>query len=493
MINKSKNKNKNKSKNKSKNRFGSNLCDDNMTFQECELVILRNAIDEGDRVKGQRLIENDDVKRIIKVVENFLRDKSLICYGGTAINNILPKNAQFYNFGSEIPDYDFYSMNAMDDAVELADIYYKNGFTNVEAKAGIHYGTYKVFVNYIAVADITYLNPVIFKQIKKEEIIISGISYAPPNFLRMAMYLELSRPAGDTSRWEKVLKRLVLLNKYYPLKTKKNCNTVDFQRKIENVELDSEKLYYIIRDALIDQDVVFFGGYAAKLYSKHMKNDDKNQIEKIPDFDVITDEPEMTATILKEQLRSNGYNDIRTKIRPAIGEIIPMCLEISSGNETLAFLYKPIACHNYNSIYIDGKKINIATIDTMLSFYLAFYYSNEPYHYKDRILCMSKYLFDVEQKNRLAQNGVLRRFSLKCQGKQETMETILAEKTAKFEELKFKRNSREYKEWFLRYNPEREKKTKNKTKRKIYNKNNTKKVRQSSKTSNEFILDKYRL
>ncbi len=59
-------------------------------------------------------------------------------------------------------------MDAMNDAVELADIYYKNGFTNVEAKAGVHYGTYKVFVNYIPVADITHLNPTIFEQIKRK-------------------------------------------------------------------------------------------------------------------------------------------------------------------------------------------------------------------------------------------------------------------------------------------------------------------------------------
>ena len=36
----------------------------------------------------------------------------------------------------------------------------------------------------------------------------------------MLMYLELSRPAGDVSRWEKVLKRLTLLNKHYPLRGK---------------------------------------------------------------------------------------------------------------------------------------------------------------------------------------------------------------------------------------------------------------------------------
>ena len=37
----------------------------------------------------------------------------------------------------------------MEDAIELADIYYKEGFTEVEAKAGMHFGTYKVYVNFI--------------------------------------------------------------------------------------------------------------------------------------------------------------------------------------------------------------------------------------------------------------------------------------------------------------------------------------------------------
>jgi len=453
-----------KNKIKNKRKYATDICNDNMTFQDCELAILRNAVDEGDQIKGKRLLNMKGVNNIIEVVEQFLKSKSVICYGGTAINNILPIKAQFYNFGSEIPDYDFYSTDAMNDAVELADIYYKNGFTNVEAKAGVHYGTYKVFVNYIPVADITHLNPTIFEQIKKEELVVSGISYAPPNFLRMAMYLELSRPEGDTSRWEKVLKRLVLLNKHYPLKTKENCKGLDFRSKIANVKIDSEMLYYVIRDTLISRDAVFFGGYAAELYTKDIKNYKNTKVGRIPDFDVIVEDPVLTASLLEDKLRSNGYDDIRTTTRPAIGEIIPMCVEISIGNESVAFIYKPIACHNYNSIYVDGKKINIATIDTMMSFYLAFYYSNEPHHDKDRILCMSKYLFDIKQKNRLTQKGVLKRFSLKCIGKQETMETILEEKTNKHEELKLKRDTIEYKKWFLRYNPEIEQCTKNKTK-----------------------------
>ena len=57
----------------------------------------------------------------------------------------------------------------------------------------------------------------------------AGIKYAPANYLRINMYLELSRPMGDASRWEKVLKRLNLLNEHWPLKTR-NCDKVKFQR-----------------------------------------------------------------------------------------------------------------------------------------------------------------------------------------------------------------------------------------------------------------------
>ena len=71
----------------------------------------------------------------------------------------------------------------------------------------------------------------------------------------MAMYLELSRPDGDTSRWEKVLKRITLLNKNYPLIGKK-CREIDFQRGMENSENESE-IYEIVKTSLIDQGSVF--------------------------------------------------------------------------------------------------------------------------------------------------------------------------------------------------------------------------------------------
>ena len=48
----------------------------------------------------------------------------------------------------------------------------------------------------------------------------------------------------------------------------------------------------------------------------------------------------------------------------------------------------------------------------MLSFYLAFAYVKRPYYNENRIICMSEYLFDVQQKNRLAQKGLLKDLQL---------------------------------------------------------------------------------
>ena len=448
------------------NKFRNELCSDNMTFQDCELAILRHAVDETEKIKGEKIIQNEQIKKILNIVETFLRKNKLVCYGGTAINEILPKEAQFYNRDVEIPDYDFYSSDAMNDAKKLADIYYKAGYTEVEAKSGVHYGTYKVFVNFIPIADITEIHKNIFKTIYKEAITINGIKFAPPNFLRMNMYLELSRPAGDVSRWEKVLKRLNLLNKYYPLKTNNNkCEKIDFQIKKYENEDDNAKLYIITRDALIDQGVIFFGGYATSLYSKYMKNEERHKVKKIPDFDVLAEDIDKCADIIKERLIEEGYKNIKLIEHEEIHEIIPKSVELKVGNKTIAYIYKPIACHSYNSINISGKSIHIATIDTILTFYLAFIYANEQYYNKDRLLCMANYLFEVEEHNRLENKGLLKRFSVNCYGKQLTLEDIRSKKAIKFKELAKHKNGKEYQQWFLKYIPGYKENEKNKTRK----------------------------
>jgi hypothetical protein len=466
-------------------KIKNSLCNPKMNFEECELVILRSAVDSAEELQGKKTANSPEVKHIISIVEAFLKRKRLICYGGTAINNILPKQDQFYNKEVEIPDYDFFSANALTDAKELTDIYVKAGFEEAEAKSGQHHGTFKVFVNFIPVADITSIPAELFNKLKQDAKHVGGILYAPPNYLRMSMYLELSRPSGDVSRWEKVLKRLSILNKHYPLSAH-NCDHVEFQRKMSN-KVSDDKIFETVKKTLIDQGAVFFGGYAVALISQYMPANLKKQLEKNPDFDVLSEDPVMTADIVKERLDEMGIKNVTINRIEGIGEVIAPHYEIKIGKDNVAVIYEPLACHSYNTIRQHGDELNIATIDTMLSFYLAFLYIDNPlYNYNpERILCMSQFLFDVQQKNRLNQKGLLKRFSLNCMGHQPTIEEMREEKAKMFKTLSGKKGTKEYDEWFLRYKPSEQKdqaKNRNGNKKTLKNSNKgEKRTRRSMK------------
>jgi hypothetical protein len=479
-----------KKPNKFYKKYESNQCNNKMTFEECELAILRHAVDENEKIVGEKIANTDDIKRIISILETFLTKSKCICYGGSAINALLPINAQFYNKNVEIPDYDFYTPNAINVARELANIYYKEGYEEVEAKSGVHFGTYKVFVNFIPIADITYINPHIYERLSNDSISVAGIKYAPVNFLRMSMYLELSRPMGDTSRWEKVFKRLSLLNKYHPIKLLKVCKTVDFHTNLRDINIPSpmpgsinldfietssgnnkkigneekseiiirknnETLYYRVRDSLIEQGAVFIGGYAASLYKKYLPKHLKRnpQLLSVPDFDVIIEDSAKCSLILRERLQELGFKNITETFVPQVDDLIPSCYEIRVNKKLIANIFSTVACHNYNKINVGTNIVNVATIDTIMSFYLAFYFSERFIYFRERILCMAKFLFDLEKHNHLNQHGLLKRFSMTCVGKQKTIEIIRSEKTEKYNELKMNKNSKEYDKWFFNYRP----------------------------------------
>ena len=453
-------------------------------LKDLELAILRNAVDKIETTVGMKKIKNPEITALIRVVEDFIQKKKRICYGGTAINNILPEEERFYNKDIELPDYDFFSPTPLKDAKHLADLYHKKGYTEIQAKAGVHNGTFKVFVNYIPIADITYIVPELYNNLLKKSVNIAGIRYCPPNYLRMLMYLELSRPLGDVSRWEKVLKRLTILNKNYPLSAS-NCDVNAIQRifdrgykttsdseggfinneiEFENLE---EKIFLITRETLSSLGCVFFGAFANRLYLKNTKELTRNPIPKIPDFDILSENPEKTANILKERLLQANIKKISIITRPGVGDIIAPHYEVKTGSETIAFIYEPLSCHSYNVHKIRGNSYKIATLDTMLSFYLAFMFTNRPYYNEKRILCMSKYLFDVQEKNRLQQKGLLKRFTMNCYGSEHTIEEIRRSKTTLNDLFKNKKtlNGKNYEWYFLKYDPSKPPK-KGKTKRK---------------------------
>ena len=64
---------------------------------------------------------NPRIKKMMDIVHKFVQEENVLCYGGTAINNILPKNKQFYNSEVDIPDYDFFTFEPQKLCVKLSN------------------------------------------------------------------------------------------------------------------------------------------------------------------------------------------------------------------------------------------------------------------------------------------------------------------------------------------------------------------------------------
>ena len=158
---------------------------------------------------------------------------------------------------------------------------------------------------------------------------------------------------------------------------------------------------------------------------------------------MISLKAENTADIIKKK-----YKDIVIEKIDPIGELIPKHYKIMIGDICYANIYQSDACYSYNKIKIGKKIVNIGTIFTILSFYLIFLFAGETKYDKNRISCTSYILQNIYLRNRLKNTGVLKVFTIQCEGKQETLEDILTEKRNKFKTLK--KNSKEYEKWFLK-------------------------------------------
>jgi hypothetical protein len=375
-----------------------------------------------EKENNKKAAANPLTKASLSTVKNFLKTEQVLCYGGTAINNLLPEKHRFYDPVYDIPDYDFYSKNPQEAALKIADDLSAQGIKSVEVKPGMHLGTFKVFADFEGVADITHLDPVIFDRLWKESIVKEGIHYVPPNFLRMSMYLELSRPHGDTSRWKKVFTRLQLLNQFYPME----CPGVPK----EKTEL-SEEHRKEVEKLLKEYDMILLGITASQIHQG------KKHPQWTTPVSVIAEKPTIDTVVKGRKIEEFKGNDI-----------LPNHVDIldEKGNVFMR-VFEAVACHSYH----EAGGIKVASIPTALQFFLAFLYSDIEEDEITHILCVCQRLIDI------ANYKSKRRFKIltpiDCIGKQDTLLDMRKTKAVLYEQLSKNKNSPEFLQYFFTYNP----------------------------------------
>jgi hypothetical protein len=369
--------------------------------------------------------QNPELQRAIHIVETFLRNSGRVCYGGQAINAQLPKKDQFYNMETSLPDYDFFSPDINDADMLIHDLK-AAGFNEISKRIGIHEGTTKIYVNYTPIADITLIDGDFYEQIHRRSTIIDGIHYSDPVFLRMLMFLELSRPRGMVARWEKVYERLMLLDRAHPLKTCKGNATM-----VESKEAAAARpavLRFIIKNHRVFMGSDIHAMYKSSGSGRSAKSRTSFLLNgKVP-LVFLSPDAELDSNVLAQELQA--------KKEPITGYqgTLPAMVALYHDDKLVCLVVQQEACHSFITVPLTKQRqLRIASLDTLLTFFIGLYYRDELLMSSESLLCWIRQYIDLSVRYRSKPTKLVPAFPLECSGYETTFASLLRAKGARIE------------------------------------------------------------
>lgn len=382
---------------------------------------LELAIEQASKRIKYESAHDDSIIHALEIVAEFIKRKKRVCYGGTAMNAILPESKKFYNPEFELPDYDFYTPDVDSDVKELVEDLNKEGYKDVYHKMGIHEGTKKILVNFVPIADITSIQAELYDILLRRSIVKNDIHYTDENVLRMMMYLELSRPKGMVERWPKVFERLQLINQVFPIR---GCYTPVKQKKNIPFVIRNTILKYII-----EWKRILCSGPLIQLYRQGIrKHNAVFRIEGGGPLLFTSPDPKVDALTLKRLLEDSSIKLFRHTAR---GDVVPERIELRLKNDTLCVIVQETACHSCTPFPMpDGGKIFVGSLEFLITLYLSL--SIFTTHADDILgknsLCQVRQFIELSNENSKANKSQFTPFPLQCRGHQTGFASLLREK-----------------------------------------------------------------
>ena len=384
---------------------------------------LNEIVDQAQLRINVEAAQNPALREAIGIVEVFLKRMKRICYGGQAINVYLPQADQFYNPQTSLPDYDFFSPDAKGDVDLLIDDFKAAGYNEISKKIGIHEGTINLYVNFTAIADITQMVPEFYEKIYSKSQTINGIRYCDPIFLRMLIYLELSRPRGQVARWTKVYERLQLLDKAEPIRS---CRGTF----IENKEAEIARpaiVRYMIKEKRVfmgaDIHVLYRSGSKSNLFRTRFILNGRAPIV------FFSPDAQFDANILADSIQAKKVSIL------GFQNILPAMIALYIDKSLVGVIVQEEACHSTVTLPLTKHRyIRIASVDTLITFLVGLYYRDDSLIMtQDAILCWLKQYIDLSDRFKAKPTKLFPAFSIECSGYETTFASLLRAKVARIE------------------------------------------------------------
>jgi hypothetical protein len=281
-------------------------------------------------------------------------------------------------------------------------------------------GTYKIFVNFIPLVDITHLEENLYHVLWKSSRKIEGIHYVPYSYLKMSLYLELSRPLGDVGRWSKVYKRLQLLEEEHPTLIDKAMTQNEPPPPFFKTLVQRVQPYVLAGEFGLTYYQTMF---PVEYRQKHPRN-----------VMVFTEDPHEILSL---------FQDVSYTLHFYKNKFINVC-EVSFEQVPMLYIVSLDSCQSYNILERYGKTFKIASYDTVLSTYYALTFLNIP-SLPNLLLYCSLLTACKDRKTKQ-----MRRFRMPCIGYQPSLEELRRRRGAKYTVYK---KTGKHKHLFFRYRP----------------------------------------
>jgi hypothetical protein len=406
-----------------------------------QVSIIKNASENAKLRQDYYSAHDENVLYSIEIIEKFLRKTHRLCYGGQAINAHLPAKYKFYNPDYSIPDYDFFTPSQIPDIRLIIKELREAGFEEISVREGMHEGTLKVYVNYIPVADITEMDPAMYKVLSDRDFVSDGISYMDASTLRMLMYLELSRPHGEVSRWQKVFERLLLFNEFVPQRPCHVKNPFRFLKHKSN-GLTEPQINYTIQ-YLVENKLIFAGADLINVFDNALKTHNANIdwiVSSKKPIIFYSSQPQKDAKRLIDEFKRLDSKSPAFKIKlddSGDVDLVPTITTIIKGKTPLIFIINQTACHSYFNVPIritdhQQKVLKIASIDTLITLFFSLGLMQPKYFSIGSMECLANKLVDLSTKTRDKSNEFIFPFiSIKCMGHQTSLPSLIRQKVTR--------------------------------------------------------------
>jgi hypothetical protein len=204
------------------------------------------------------------------------------------------------------------------------------------------------------------------------------------------------------SRWEKVYERLLLLNRFHPLRPGHcTAHPLEALGKGGNGGNGDPELHSRILSFGMESGAIFLSGASV------LGEPSPNEVILL-----MSEHASALANLIAHEC------ELKATVFDAIGELLPTRTELRLDDELCAVVFQTVACHNFVELK-DGYRLG--SLDLLIQMHYAMYFANLQEYVSVRLLCVIHALIELEAARRLeaAETGdVIDVFPLECAGHQ---------------------------------------------------------------------------